>query len=118
MFANSASINKIIHLQRREIKYYLYFAAGIFLVGGLIICSCQFIHSEGEVIKTSLSIGGGFVSSLSTLQLKEILKRKRNILLLDLILPVVDELPNLNEEKRQQYETKINEQVGKILAGE
>lgn len=77
-------VQHLIDSQKSSINYYKFYGIGIFVIGILII-AIGFLFQEG-VMKVVMNIGGGFVSSLSTLPIKEIVKRKENIGILLLIL--------------------------------
>ena len=74
-------INNLINSQQSAIKYYIIFAIGIFTIGIAVLIISLVLPPNvlGEGIKTLLSIGGGFVSSISGLQIKEIIQRKEKI---------------------------------------
>ncbi len=80
-------LDNLISSQRSAIKYYLLFAIGIFILGVVVIIISVALPGEqiAEGIKTLLSIGGGFVSSLSGFQIKEIIQRKEKIGVFNLI---------------------------------
>jgi len=72
---------QFISSQRNAIKYYVIFAAGICLLGIIIIILGLSLPEDtvAEGIKTVFLIGGGFVSSLCGFPLKEIIARKDKI---------------------------------------
>ena len=74
-------INNVIDTQRSAIKYYIIFGTCIFTIGLIVIIISFILPKEtiAEGIKTLLGIGGGFVSSISGLQIKEIIQRKEKI---------------------------------------
>lgn len=80
-------LDNLISSQRSAIKYYITFALGIFMLGVAVIIISIVLPKEqmAEGIKTLLSIGGGFVSSLSGFQIKEIIQRKEKIGVFSLI---------------------------------
>jgi hypothetical protein len=78
MLAHELFLDQMIESQRRAMRYYLVFAGAIFTLG-LIIIVVAYVIAESilpDVLKHILALGGGFVSSLSSLQLKEIVARK------------------------------------------
>ena len=101
-------LDNLIKSQRSAIKYYLIFALGIFILGVIVIIVSLSMPAEqlAEGIKTLLGVGGGFVSSLSGFQVKEIIQRKEKINVFNLIksqlLPGRNKSlsPDSEEEKR------------------
>lgn len=80
---NPDTIDSFIKNESSAIRFHVLFSVAIVLVG-LMLISLTFllpdmIIKDSEAIKTILVIGGAFVSSLSTLQIKEIIDRKIRI---------------------------------------
>jgi hypothetical protein len=74
-------LDQLIKSQRSSIRFHLIFAAAVFFLGIVIISACLIFAGRllDEGIKVLIGIGSGFVSSLSALQLKEILQCRNKI---------------------------------------
>ncbi len=112
-------INNLIESQRSAIRYYLTFAIGIFSVGIAVIIISFVLPREAiaEGIKTLLSIGGGFVSSLSGLQIKEIIQRKEKIgvykLMKNQLLSNFNKDPNIDSDEAKRLKEIIWKSIEK-----
>jgi len=84
---NDAFLEQLIQNQRRAIRYYVFFAAGLVILGIVVITiafvSPSWLDPKSPIIpdtfKGLFGMGGAFVSSLSAFQVKEILNRKEKI---------------------------------------
>ena len=74
-------INQFIENQRKAIKLYLIFACSFLFIGIAIIFTTFFFSNNtiNESIKAIVSIGGGFISSVSAFPIKEVISRKEKI---------------------------------------
>lgn len=81
MFANEVFLDQLIANQHRAMRYYLLFAVGLAVLG-IAVMIVAYMSSGWlipEAFKSLFGIGGAFVSSLSALQVKEILNRKEKV---------------------------------------
>lgn len=78
MIANEDFFNQLIKSQQQAIRYYFIFAAGLAILGMAVIAFAMLFSGLliPDIFKGFLGIGGGFVSSLGALQIKEILNCK------------------------------------------
>lgn len=122
MFVGESFLDQIINNHRCAIRYYLLFAIGIFALGVAVIITAflwpEIIIEEG--FKTLLTIGGGFVSSLSALQLKEILSRKEKVGVLEKVKMRMQKLKeggNVGQTERARIEELLWKIVEKAAMG-
>lgn len=111
-----ADLEALIASQRRYIRFYLAFAAGIFSLGiGLVVAIYTIFGGElPDALKSLFGVGCGFISSLSALQVKEVLRcRDREALLLRLM----ERLQASDESERQRIEKLVQEAVKKTILG-
>jgi hypothetical protein len=116
-FADEPFVNRLIADQRSAIRYHLLFAIGIVTLGIVVIVAGILLPREllEEGIKTLLSIGGGFVSSLSAFQLKEILRRKEKIGIFEMVKIRLQKLEEEGKTSDQAERTRIQELLWKIV---
>ena len=77
MNTNEQVIEQLILSNRRAIRYHLAFALLLFLLGlGVIAGTLVFLGSIKDIPSGMFGIAGAFTSSLSALQIKEILSRR------------------------------------------
>jgi hypothetical protein len=77
MNTNEQVIEQLILSNRRAIRYHLAFALGLFLLGAGVITGTLVVSGSIKDIPSGMfGIAGAFTSSLSALQIKEILSRR------------------------------------------
>ena len=110
MISNEIYIDRIIVTQKKYIKSYIYFACTLLLLGILVIIfALLFLHnSTGDTVKIIVGIGGGFISSLSSLPIKEVINRKSKI---ELFL----DFKNQQSLQNKQEINKINDLIWKSI---
>ena len=110
-------LDNLIASQRSAIRYYLIFALGIFILGIVVIIISVTLPKEeiAEGIKTLLSVGGGFVSSLSGFQIKEIIQRKEKINVFSLIKNQLLLSIKKGSEQDPEEEKRLKEIMWKTL---
>lgn len=80
-FVYESLLDTIIANQRKAIIYRLIFASLIIIIGlvGILVGFLWTGEETPESFKTIIRVGGGFVSSLSSFQFKEIIQRREKI---------------------------------------
>lgn len=91
MFANEVFLESLITGQRRAILFYTSLVVGINIVGVMLIVVS--LISYGLVISIWW-IGGGFIASISTIPIREILSRKERI---DILMAIRNRLIALSK---------------------
>jgi hypothetical protein len=77
MNTNEQIIEQLITSNRRAIKYHLTFALVLFLLGASVIAGTFIVSGSIKDIPSGMfGIAGAFTSSLSALQVKELLTRR------------------------------------------
>lgn len=117
MIVDESLIKNLITQQRRAIKYYLGFAIGIVALGVAIIIASLIWTGSGipENFRTLISIGGGFVSSLSTFQIKEILSRKEKIGVVQTLQVRITKLKAMGELTEDGELNQVEDLLWKIV---
>jgi hypothetical protein len=108
--------DRMIDSQRRAIRYYTIFAGVIFSLGLVVIGIAYIIVGSilPDVFKNLIGLGGGFVSSLSSLPIKEILSRKERVDVFVLLKSILHE-NKIAGGKRDDEVKRINDLSWKIL---
>jgi len=112
MFANEPFLDQMIANQQRAIRYYLFFALGLVALGVVIIViaflSPAWFDPDSKIVpdafKGLFGIGGAFVSSLSALQVKEMLTRKEKLQTFRLIQTSLKNKKGASAEERKRIE--------------
>jgi hypothetical protein len=114
--ADDRFLNGLIGNQRRAIKFYSFFATSLFVLGVVIILVSLKLHFDQAVkqLNTIIGVGGGFVSSLSALPVKEILSRREK---LDLFKAFQLELRNAHEPDISRIREMVWKAVEKTAMG-
>jgi hypothetical protein len=117
IFANESFIDQLITNQRSAIRYHLSFAIGMVMLGVAVIMAGFLWPGKliEEGFKTLLSIGGGFVSSLSAFQLKEILHRKEKIGVFEMVKIRLHKLEKEGKSADQTERARIEELLWKLV---
>lgn len=109
-------LDVLIASQRRYIRYYIAFALAIVALGiGLVlVLYLGFGQVLPDALKSLFGIGCGFISSLSALQVKEVLARKDKEAML---LRLKQRLQASDAAERQRIEKLVQEAINKTILG-
>jgi hypothetical protein len=122
-FANEDFLDQLIHNQRRAIRYYVMFVAGLVVLGilviGLAFVSPAWLPQGAsfvpDVIKGLFGIGGSFVLSLSGFQIKEILSRREKIQGFETLKGQLKNLKGTPKAERARAQKRIEELMWKYI---
>ena len=115
MAINIDILNSLIKNQKDAIRYHILFAFIVILFGICLIIFSSFTLMEAinnETLKLLLSIGGGFISTISAYPINQIITRKEKIKTYNLIL---SKLPEMTKAELKRTEELIWQSVEKIL---
>lgn len=103
-------IDQLIDNQRKLIKYHFIFACCLFGIGMLIIAITLiwFSTKKNDELKTIISIGGFFTSSISAFPIKDVIKRREKIGIFRI-------LRSCHLEDNNSESTKANELIWKTI---
>jgi hypothetical protein len=109
-------LDALIASQRRYIRYYLAFALAIAALGIVLVLVIYLAFGQilPDALKSLFGVGCGFISSLSALQVKELLSRKDKEAML---LLLKQRLLNSDPSERQRIEKLVQEAVQKTILG-
>jgi hypothetical protein len=121
--SDSIDLDLFILNQRKEIRFYVFFAIGQVILGIIIIIfafvSPSWLSPESPIIsdtfKGLFGIGGAFVSSLCTLQIKEIPKSRKRIHGLSTVNELKEALKNQPEAERDDLQEELDKFLWDIL---
>jgi hypothetical protein len=118
--ADESVLDQLIANQRSAVRYHLLFAIGIAALGVAVILASLVLSDKvevlkGEGLKTLLSIGGGFVSSLSAFQIKGIVRRKENIGVFTMLKARLRKLTAQGAAVSQPERARIEELIWKVV---
>ncbi len=81
MAVNEAFVDQLIQNQHRTIRYYLCFAVALVTLGMLVLVFGS--RASGwlttDAARAAVQIGGGFVSTLGTIPIKELIARREKL---------------------------------------
>jgi hypothetical protein len=117
---NELYLDQLIGNQERAIRYYVFFAVGLACLGIGVMVFAALISSRilADAFKALFGLGGAFVSSLSAIQIKEILLRREKIGTFQLLKSRLDETPegvDAGEDEDQEIQDKIDELLWQIV---
>jgi hypothetical protein len=109
-------LDALIASQRRYIRYYVAFALAIVALGAglVVVITLVFGQALPDTLKSLFGIGCAFISSLSALQVKEVLKSKDKEAML---LLLKKRLQASDAAERQRIEKLVQEAVNKTILG-
>jgi hypothetical protein len=122
-FASEDFLDQLIHNQRRAIRYYVFFVAGLVVLGILVI-ALAFVSPAWlpagasfvpDVIKGLFGVGGSFVLSLSGFQVKEILSRREKIQGFETLKEQLKNLKGTPKAERVRAQKRIEELMWKYI---
>jgi len=109
-------LDALIASQRRYIRYYVAFALAIVALGAGLVLVITLVFGQvlPDTLKSLFGIGCAFISSLSALQVKEVLRCKDKEAML---LLLKRRLQASDAAERQRIEKLVQEAVNKTLLG-
>jgi len=109
-------LDALIASQRRYIRYYVAFALAIAALGAglVLVIYLAFGDALPDALKSLFGIGCGFISSLSALQVKEVLSRKDKE---SMLLLLKKRLQASDPAERQRIEKLVQDAVNKTILG-
>ncbi|MFZ5879153.1 MAG: hypothetical protein ACOY0R_07275 [Chloroflexota bacterium] len=120
---NDAFLDQIIRSQRKAIRFYLFFAGGLVLLG-VIVLAAAFLSPLwfmagtpiiADVFKGLFGVGGAFVTSLSAFQVKEVLNRMEKIQAFETIQSQMNSLKSGSRGKDAETRKRLEELLWKIV---
>ena len=116
MSINNNILATLIQNQKRAIKYQIIFASLVIILGFCIILFSLFFFpissTPSETVKLALSLGGGFISTISAYPINQIITRKEKIKTYEIFILSINEL---SENELKRVEEIIWKSVEKIL---
>ncbi len=117
MLVNEVFLNQLIANERRAIRDTFLFAGGLVLLGLLVILLSTVLLKPfvPETVTKLFGIGGGFISSLSTFQIKDILARRGKVEMLVSLENRLHEVKLTHEPEDESMNKRIDELIWKII---
>ncbi len=119
MIANGLLLlDQLIANQQRAIRYYLSFAVGLICLGIGVMVFAAIISNRiiADAFKALFGLGGIFVSSLSAIQIKEILLRKERMETFELLKARLEEAPESSKgDGDDEDQEKIDDLLWRII---
>lgn len=120
---DDAFLDQIIRSQRKAIRFYLFFAGGLVLLGVIVLVAAflspvWFITGTpliADVFKGLFGIGGAFVTSLSAFQVKEVLNRMEKIQAFETIQSQMTSLKKGPRGKDAETRKRLEELMWKVV---
>ncbi|MCQ3938258.1 MAG: hypothetical protein DPW18_14600 [Chloroflexi bacterium] len=122
-FTSENFLDQLIHNQRRAIRYYVFFVAGLVTLG-VIVIALAFLSPAWlppgasllpDVFKGLFGVGGSFVLSLSGFQIKEILNRKEKIQGFETLRGQLKNLKGIPKTEQIRTRKRIEELMWKYI---
>jgi hypothetical protein len=99
--------------QKNAIRWQTIFASSVFLVGVVVMFITHFVDPKSENIKTILLIGGGFISSVSSFPITQIVNRNEKKKIYEGLLKLYVN-PTTSKDEIIRIEDFVNEITKKI----
>lgn len=117
MFTLDSMLDQLILTQQRAIRYYLFFAAALILLG-IAIMSVATVLSPliaQDAFRALFGLGGAFVSSLSAFQIKEIVTRQGNIHACQMWKEMLRTLEGATDTEGVEAQRRITEMIWRAV---
>ena len=114
MSARDELLERLIDDQRRGLKYQMIFSFGLLLFGLLIVTTGCLLPASAEIVKQLVTLGGGFVTSLTALPVKDVLSRRERVSTLKQMIAVRHRLVEKDRARLDEIAWKA---VEKIVSG-
>jgi hypothetical protein len=122
MVVNEAFVDRMIQNQRRAIRYYLCFAVMLVALGifVLVFGSQASRWLVTDAAKVAIQLGGGFVSTLGAIPVKELIARKERLGIFETIkmrLQASQVDQDIGEPDRQRIDNLLWQVIEKTALG-
>lgn len=110
-------LNKLIANHLRAIRFYVSFAVGLVTLGVVVFVWASFAQGSAQdnTIENLIRLGGGFISSLSALQIKEIITRKERAEMCGVLKTQLIEIQTTLEPEDAEEIKRIRDQIDEAL---
>jgi hypothetical protein len=117
-------LEQLITIQRRAIRYYILFALGLAVFGVVIIVAgilspaswfTPIFPNAQEGVKGAFGWGGGFITSLIGLPIKEIVNRNGNIRIFETIRGQLGNLKKAPKSERDRVQKQLEDLMWKYV---
>ncbi len=117
MLVNEVFLNQLIDQERRAIRDTFLFAGGLVVFGLLVLFLSPALPQSvvPEAAAQLIGIGGGFISSLSAFQIKDILARRGKIKMLTSLKLRLHEISLAPGPKDKSVNKHIDDLIWKIV---
>ncbi len=117
MLVNEVFLNQLIANERRAVRATLFYAGGLVLLGIVVIFLSPILPKSlvPEAAAKLIGVGGGFISSLSAFQIKDILTRRGKIEMLLSLQLRLHEINLTHEPEDEPVNKRIEELIWKII---
>ena len=116
MDTNEKILEQLISNNRRAIRYHLIIAVALFAVGAAVIAyTYLFDNSTGDIPSMVSGIAGAFTSSLSALQIKEILTRREKTDVFSTIQSRYQSISKSNSAANKEERKRLNSLMSQIV---
>lgn len=104
-------VEQLVKSLNGSIKFYFFFSSILFILG-IVILSIGFLF-EDDKFSIAMNIGGGFISSLSGLPIREIILKRERVSVFKIIMLKIEQLTqgNLNIAEAK----KVDELIWQII---
>lgn len=114
MSARDDLLERLINDQRRGLKYQMAFSISLLLFGLLLVATGFLLRGSSEIVKQLVTLGGGFVTSLTALPVKDLLNRREKVSTLNQMIAIRH---RLGEKDRARLDEIAWKAVEKIVSG-
>lgn len=116
MDTNEKILEQLISNNHRAIRYHLIIAVALFAVGAAVIAYTYLVDNSTSDIPSMVSgIAGAFTSSLSALQIKEILTRREKTDVFSTIRSRYQSISKSNSAANKEERKRLNSLMSQIV---
>lgn len=114
MSAKEQLLEQLIADQRRGLRYQMVFSFSLLLFGLLIVMTGLLLPANAEIVKQLVTLGGGFVTSLTALPVRDVLNRREKVSTLRQMITIRHRLGEKDQARLDEIAWKA---VEKIVSG-
>lgn len=113
MIPNQLFLGQLIQNEHRAMRVYILFAVSLVFLGVIVIMVASLSSASliPDALKGLFQIGGAFISSLCTFQVKEILARKEKVEVFQMLTTYINGL----EQKREPDDVGDRKRIDELL---
>lgn len=111
-------LDQLIYIQRRAIRSYILFGIGLVVLGVIVMAVgifspvtwfTPYFPNAQDGVKGAIGLGGGFIASLISMPVKEIVERRGKITIFETYRDQFKNLKNTSKAEKEKIQKRLEE---------